>query len=76
MTARPIGVEVSCDGPDGRDDCPDSAAIRPRFTSRTAREVRADGRRQGWTTRLVPNRLIDICPRCQTTAHTTEEPTL
>jgi hypothetical protein len=25
MTARPIGVEVSCDGPDEQTDCPDSA---------------------------------------------------
>lgn len=73
MTARPIGVEVSCDGPTGLDDCPDSAAIRARCTSRTAREVRADGRRDGWTTRRAPGRLLDICPRCRN--QPTKEPT-
>lgn len=65
MTARPIGVEVACDGPTGRDNCPDSAAINARFTSRTARQVRADGREDGWTTRRATGRLIDVCPRCQ-----------
>ncbi len=66
MTARPIGVEVSCDGPtDG--DCPDSAAIPAGFASRTARQVRADGRRDGWTTRRAPGRLLDLCPNCRHT---------
>ncbi|MFI7890934.1 hypothetical protein ACIFUY_06675 [Streptomyces sp. CACIS-1.16CA] len=67
MTARPIGVEVSCDGPTGDDDCPDSAAIPAGFVSRTARQVRADGRRLGWTTRRAPGRLLDLCPNCRTT---------
>ncbi|WP_103512945.1 hypothetical protein [Streptomyces sp. SM13] len=66
MTARPIGVEVSCDGPTGHDDCPHNAAIRTRFTSRTARQVRADGREDGWTTRLAPGRLLELCPTCRT----------
>ncbi|MEV5261772.1 hypothetical protein AB0L02_27495 [Streptomyces anulatus] len=67
MTAHPIGVEVSCNGPAGRDDCPDSAAIRARYGSRTARQVRADGREDGWITRRSPGRLLDLCPTCRTT---------
>ncbi|WP_405824257.1 hypothetical protein OG705_29250 [Streptomyces sp. NBC_00838] len=66
MTARPTGVEASCDGPTGCDDCPDSAAIRSDFASRTARQVRADGREDGWTRRRAPGRLIDLCPHCRT----------
>jgi hypothetical protein len=66
MTARPIGVEVSCDGPDDQTDCPYSAAVHARFTSVTARQVRADGREDGWTVRRVPGRLVDLCPACQT----------
>ncbi|MFJ6559925.1 hypothetical protein ACIQMV_08590 [Streptomyces sp. NPDC091412] len=64
MTAYPIGVEVSCDGPDEQTDCPESAAIRASFNSRTARQVRADGRVDGWTTRRGPGRLRDVCPIC------------
>ncbi|KFK87804.1 hypothetical protein IX27_18075 [Streptomyces sp. JS01] len=75
MTARPIGVEVSCDGPiEG--DCPDSAAILAGYGSRTARQVRADGRRDGWTTRRAPGRLLDLCPTCRhTRTRAPEEPT-
>lgn len=65
MTARPIGVEVSCDGPDEQTDCPDSAAVRASFTSMTAPQVRADGREDGWTTRRAPG-LRDVCPACRT----------
>ncbi|MER6611581.1 hypothetical protein ABT282_38485 [Streptomyces sp. NPDC000927] len=61
MTARPLGVEIACDGPTGHYDCPHNAAIRAQFTSRTARQVRADGRRDGWRAR--PGGL-DICPDC------------
>lgn len=50
MTARPIGTEVFCDGPDERTDCPNSAAVRASYGSVTTRQVRADGRAQGWTT--------------------------
>ncbi|MFH9368095.1 hypothetical protein ACH4K8_20735 [Streptomyces anulatus] len=76
MTARPIGVEVSCDGPTGRDDCPHSAAVSARYASRTARQVRADGRADGWTTRRTPGRLLDLCPNCRTTrTRAPEEPT-
>ncbi|KMS79083.1 hypothetical protein ACH49_13585 [Streptomyces leeuwenhoekii] len=64
MTATQIGVEVSCDGPDEHTDCPDSAAVRASFASRTARQVRADGRAQGWTTRRAPGQLEDMCPSC------------
>ncbi|NEA52372.1 hypothetical protein [Streptomyces sp. SID10815] len=64
MTAYPIGMEVACNGPDEQTDCPDSAAVRASFTSRTARQVRADGRRDGWTTRRAPGRLLDMCPSC------------
>lgn len=74
MTAHPLGVEIACDGPAGRDDCPNSAAIPIRFASRTARQVRADGREDGWTTRRAPGRLIDLCPRCRTHTASTEEP--
>ena len=65
MTAYPIGVEVSCDGPDEETDCPDSAAISARFTSRTAHQVRADGRADGWTVRRRVGRLRDVCPTCR-----------
>ncbi|MFD1277335.1 hypothetical protein [Streptomyces kaempferi] len=65
MTARTIGVEVSCDGPDEQTDCPDSAAVRAAFTSMTAKQVRADGREDGWTTRRVPGHLRDMCPACR-----------
>ncbi|MFE2973312.1 hypothetical protein [Streptomyces sp. NPDC059258] len=76
MTAHPIGVQVSCNGPTGGDDCPDSAAIRARSTSRTARQVRADGREDGWTTRRAPGRLLDLCPDCRTArTRAPEEPT-
>jgi hypothetical protein len=64
MTAYPIGVEVSCDGPDEQTDCPDSAAVRASFTSRTAPQVRADGHADGWTTRRGPG-LRDVCPACR-----------
>ncbi|MFE7626070.1 hypothetical protein [Streptomyces sp. NPDC057509] len=63
MTARPIGVEVSCDGPTGHDDCPLNAAVRARYTSRTAAQVRADGREDGWTRRAGR----DMCPDCTAT---------
>jgi hypothetical protein len=66
VTATPIGVEVSCDGPDEQTDCPNSAAIPIRFASVTARQVRADGREDGWTTRRVPGQLRDVCPACST----------
>ncbi|MFF2502152.1 hypothetical protein ACFVTY_01965 [Streptomyces sp. NPDC058067] len=66
MSAHPIGVEVACDGPDGQRDCPDSAAIRASFGSVTARQVRADGRNDGWTVRRAPGRLLDVCPNCHT----------
>jgi hypothetical protein len=64
VTAYPIGVEISCDGPDEQTDCPQSAAIRASLTSRTARQVRADGRADGWTTRRRASRLRDVCPEC------------
>lgn len=64
MTARPIGVEVSCDGPDEQTDCPDSAAVPAGFASVTAPQVRADGRRAGWTVRRRVGRLRDVCPAC------------
>jgi len=65
MTARPIGVEVSCDGPDEETDCPDSAAVRASFVSVTAPQVRADGRRDGWTVRRRLGRRRDVCPACR-----------
>ncbi|MEV0917875.1 hypothetical protein AB0I93_26905 [Streptomyces sp. NPDC049967] len=68
MTAHHLGYEIACDGPTGQNDCPNSAAVRASFTSRTAAAVRADGRRQGWT--RPPGR--DLCPDCTTT---TKEPT-
>jgi hypothetical protein len=64
VTAYPIGVEVSCDGPDEQTNCPESAAIRASFDSRTARQVRADGRADGWTTRRRGGHLRDVCPAC------------
>lgn len=64
MTAYPIGVEVSCDGPTEETDCPDSAAVSARFTSRTARQVRADARTDGWVRRRRPGGLVDLCPGC------------
>lgn len=66
VTARPIGTEVSCDGPDEQTDCPDSAAVPASFASMTAREVRADGRRLGWAYRLRAGRLVDLCSGCAT----------
>ncbi|MGC5400189.1 hypothetical protein ACPXCP_31170 [Streptomyces sp. DT20] len=63
MTAHLIGYEIACDGPTGQNDCPNSAAVRARFVSRTAAQVRADGRRDGWTR---PNGR-DRCPDCTTT---------
>ncbi|MFJ9985346.1 hypothetical protein ACIQUD_15160 [Streptomyces globisporus] len=76
MTVRPIGVEVACDGPTGRDDCPNSAAIPAAITSLTARQVRADGRADGWTTRRTPGRLLDLCPNCRhARTRAPEEPT-
>jgi hypothetical protein len=65
MTARPIGVEVSCDGPDEETDCPDSAAVRARFGSLTTPQVRADGHADGWATRRSRGRLRDVCPACR-----------
>lgn len=70
MTAYPIGVEVSCDGPDEHTDCPHSAAVRASLRSRTARQVRADGRRDGWTRRRAPGRLLDVCPSCAVVSRT------
>ncbi len=66
MTAQSIGVEVSCDGPDEKTDCPDSAAVRSRVTSYTAPQVRADGRRQGWAVRRRNGHIVDLCPACRT----------
>jgi hypothetical protein len=66
VTVYSLGVEVSCDGPAPGTDCPDSAAIPIRFGSVTARQVRADGREDGWTVRRVQGRLVDVCPACQT----------
>lgn len=66
MTARSIGTEVSCDGPDASRDCPDSAAVRASFTSLTAAEVRADGRADGWIRRRRNGRRVDLCPACKT----------
>ncbi len=62
MTAHLIGYEIACDGPTGQGDCPDSAAVSARYASRTAAEVRADGRRDGWTR----PRGRDCCPTCTT----------
>jgi hypothetical protein len=66
MTARSIGTEVSCDGPDASRDCPESAAISASFGSMTAAEVRADGRDDGWTRRRRNDHLVDLCPACKT----------
>ncbi|WP_435245173.1 hypothetical protein [Streptomyces tendae] len=66
MTAYPLGVEVACDGPTAGQDCPDSAAVRAQLTSTTAREVRADGRRDGWRRRRRGTHLVDLCPSCDT----------
>lgn len=66
MTAHPLRVEISCDGPDESRDCPDSAAVRARFTSLTAAEVRADGRTDGWVLRRRGGRRVDLCPTCKT----------
>ncbi|MGQ4343530.1 hypothetical protein [Streptomyces sp. SAS_275] len=66
MTARPLGTEVSCDGPDEATDCPNSAAVLASFTSMTAPQVRADGAHDGWTTRRRRGRLRDLCPACRT----------
>lgn len=67
MTARTLGTEVSCDGPDGARACPESAAIRARFASMTAAAVRADGRRDGWVRCRRDGRLVDLCPACNPT---------
>ncbi|KFG02582.1 hypothetical protein IQ62_01115 [Streptomyces scabiei] len=67
MTAYPIGVEVSCDGPDENTDCPHSAAVRASYASRTTQQVRADGRSQGWTVRRRARRLRDLCEACANT---------
>lgn len=67
MTAYTLGVEISCDGPDASRDCPESAAVRASFTSRTAAEVRADGREDGWASRRRDGRLVDLCPACTPT---------
>ncbi|MEU2730076.1 hypothetical protein ABZ650_20405 [Streptomyces griseoviridis] len=64
MTAYPIGTEVACDGPTADTDCPDSAAVAARFASRSARQVRADGRADGWRWRRRDRRLVDLCPNC------------
>jgi hypothetical protein len=73
MTARPLGTEVSCDGPDEDTDCPDSAAVRAAFTSMTAPQVRADGAHDGWTVLRRDGRRRDVCPACRTTSQTTGE---
>lgn len=65
MTAHSLGVEIACDGPDEFRDCPDSAAVRARFTSLTAAEVRTDGRADGWVLRRRDGRLVDLCPTCK-----------
>ncbi|MEW2068440.1 hypothetical protein [Streptomyces sp. NPDC007346] len=68
MTAHLIGYEVACNGPAPETDCPDSAAVRPRFTSRTVHQVRADGHADGWTTTpTASGRLLDHCPTCTRT---------
>jgi hypothetical protein len=64
VTAYPLGVQVSCDGPDEQADCPASAAIPANCGSLTAREVRADGRDLGWTHPLRAGHRVDLCPRC------------
>ncbi|MFE0353632.1 hypothetical protein ACFW2I_09070 [Streptomyces nigra] len=68
MTAYSLGVEVACDGPDETTDCPDSAAIPIRFGSMTPRQVRTDGREDGWVRRRRGGRLVDLCRRCSTAA--------
>ena len=73
MTAQPLGIEVACDGPTGGNDCPDSAAFHAVGPSWTVRELRADGRVDGWTVRRAPGRLLDICPRCRATPAPAEE---
>lgn len=73
MTARPLGTEVFCDGPDQQTDCTNSAAVPFAVTSHTAREVRADGRRLGWTRRRRGGRLVDLCPACATATTTATE---
>lgn len=70
MTAYNIGVEVYCDGPTTIHECPHNAAVRAAFASRTATQVRADGRDQGWTRTRRHGRMIDLCPTC-----TNPEPT-
>ncbi|MFH8483568.1 hypothetical protein [Streptomyces sp. NPDC018055] len=76
MTAFPLGIEVVCDGPDGSGDCPDSAAFHAFGATWTAREIRADFRHDGWTTRRAPGRLLDLCPNCRhTRTRAPEEPT-
>lgn len=65
MTAYPLGVEIACDGPAVGQECPESAAVRRQVTSRTAPEVRADGREQGWTRPRRDGRRVDLCPACR-----------
>ncbi|MBD3931950.1 hypothetical protein IF129_10320 [Streptomyces chumphonensis] len=65
MTAFPIGYEVACDGPDEARECPASAAVRRCFASRSATEVREDGRAQGWTRPRRAGRRVDVCPDCR-----------
>ncbi|MFD7861836.1 hypothetical protein [Streptomyces sp. NPDC059783] len=60
MTAHLIGYEIACDGPTDTDDCPGSAAVCIPFGARTAAQVRAAGREQGWTR----PRGHDRCPTC------------
>lgn len=73
MTAHSLGVEIDCNGPDGSRDCPESAAVRARFASLTAAEVRADGRSDGWVLRRRGGRLVDLCSTCKTNP-TREDP--
>lgn len=64
MTAYFLGTEISCDGPTEETDCPASAAVPASYGSRTAREVRADGRALGWTYPLRAGHRVDLCPEC------------
>lgn len=68
MTAYPLGVEIACDGPNVCRECPESAAVRRQVTSRTAVEVREDGREQGWAHTRRAGHRVDLCPNCRTGA--------